>query len=615
MNKIKQLSDREHILNRPNMYIGAITSTKFTDFILEDNKIQYKEVEYNPGLIKIINEIIDNSVDVAIKTNFKYANQIEVNIDDEKVTVKDNGTGIPVTKNSEGIYLPRLCWNHARAGSNFDDTNRTQIGMNGIGSYATACFSKKFIGHTDDGKNAYKITITDNASKYTERLLKSHSQGTIVTFYPDLERFKLTKIDEIHKNIIKQRLINLSISFPEITFKFNKKKINTKKFKDYVKLFSDNFEIYESENIKFAILPNNTDNFLQFSYVNGLKITDGGVHIDVITNNIVNILRDKLSKKYKTIKPGDIKNKLLVIVFIRNFPNPKFNSQTKEKLTNSIKEFNAFTGPIDYSKIALKILKNTDMINNITELYKIKEELAKRKLLKKADKKVKPKSEKFMPPIGNWDRLFICEGDSALGSISKLLGRKNQGFFSMFGVPPNAYSASINDILKSKKLDDLKNIIGLKYSELSQDINFKEIIITADYDLPGHFITGQLLGLFYRFGKHLFEEKRIKRLRTPLVVVMDKDENILKWFYTFDEYREFEQTNKQKNLKYYYTKGLGSISSEMMETFLKHDGLENMLETYELDENSENIIESWLGKDAQKRRDLLEHVSFDIMTI
>ena len=619
MHNIKQLTDREHILTRPNVYIGSITTTTFMEHMLADNIIQYKEVKYNPGLIKIINEIIDNSIDVAIKTNFKHSNLIQVTMNDKRVVVQDNGTGIPVIKNSDGHYLPELCWNFSKAGSNFgDDENRTQIGTNGIGSYATACFSKKFIGTTDDGKKSYKITIKNNASEFTEEVGPTGNQGTIVSFFPDLERFGVTEIDETHQNMIKQRLINLSIAFPEITFKFNHRKLNTSTFRKYVQLFNPKFEIFESDNFKFAILPNESDDFRHFSYVNGLKIPDGGVHIDTITNTIVNGLRDKLKKKYKTIKPGDIRNKLMVIAFIKNFPNTKFNSQSKEKLTNSIKEFNAFIGEVDYDKIINKILKTPEIIDNITEVYRIKEEFNRRKELKAMDKtkKKKPESEKFMPPIGLWKRIFVCEGDSAANSISKLLGRDNQGFYAMFGVPPNAYSSSMSDILKSKKMTDLKDILGIKYSETVQnDINFKEIIITTDYDLPGHFIAGQLIGLIYRFGKNLFTEGRVKRLVTPLLVCTDSREKIITWFYTFEDFKAFEAKNKSKKYHYDYKKGLGSWDQEELSAVISKDGLENMLETYDLDDLSDDIIEGWLGNDAQKRKDFLNGVSFDIMAL
>ena len=410
MQEIKKLSEREHILRRPAMYIGSTTLTESNEYILENNSIVYKTVKYVPGLIKIINEIIDNSVDVAIKTKFKYSNQINVKIESTRIIIQDNGTGIPVKKSGE-YYMPMLAFGHARAGSNFDDINRTQIGMNGIGSFATNVFSKKFIAETDDSNKFYKVTFKNNASSYIENLTESKKKrGTKVTFYPDLEKFNIKEIDEIHQLIIKQRLLNLSMSFPDIIFKFNGKKISASSFKKFVSLFNNSFVEYETENYKFAILPNTEDDFRHYTYVNGLKIPDGGTHIDNVIYNIVQGLREKLQRKYKNIKPGDIRNKLMFVEFIQDFPNPKFNSQSKEKITNSIKEMSDFYGTIDYSKIVNKILRTPEIIDNITEIYRIKEELQKRKDLKSLNKKVKIKSDKYTRPVGNHDVLLVCEG-------------------------------------------------------------------------------------------------------------------------------------------------------------------------------------------------------------
>jgi len=409
---IKQLTDREHVTARPAMYIGAVNLTKSHEYIFYNNKMEYKEIQYVPGFIKIINEIIDNCVDVAIKTNFKSSNLINIKITSECVEISDNGTGIPIKTDGTQQYA-QLAWGCARAGSNFeDDENRIQIGMNGVGSFSTNCFSTKFIGCTDDGKNKYTITFKDNAKSFTDKLEKSSgSTGVTVKFYPDLAKFGLTEIDEVHMNIIKQRLINLSMSFPEITFKFNARKIGTNTFKKYVQLFNKDAEIYETDNYKFAILPNDADDFRQFSYVNGLKIPDGGTHIDIITNSIVSILRERLTKKYKTIKPGDIKNKLMVIAFLKNVKNTKFNSQSKEKITNSTAELNKYFGDIPFDKIALKLFKNPAIIDPITEVYRIKEEFKRRQELKGLNKSTKKiRSDKYLPSIGTKKYLLLVEG-------------------------------------------------------------------------------------------------------------------------------------------------------------------------------------------------------------
>ena len=409
----KKKTSREHILERPNMYIGASNVVEVEDYCLVNDKIQRTSVKCVPGLLKIINEIIDNSVDIAIKTNFEGCNSVSVKITDDTVVVEDNGPGIPVSKNPEGEYIPFVCWGYAMSGSNFDnDENRTHLGMNGVGSYCTNVWSTEFTGISDDSKNRYTVKFKNNALDYKETVSNSVSKGVTVKFKPDLKRFGIEKIDQTHKDLIYQRLLNLSISFPLIQFKFNNKAIKTKNFKSYVSSFADegSFEVFQGDNFSFAVIPSPSDEFQQFSYLNGLNIKDGGTHIDVIANNIVSLLRDSLSKKYKTIKPADIKNKLMIVGVFKNFANPKFNSQTKEKLTNSVSEVNQYFGDIDYQSLSKKILKNSNIISPIIEVFKIKEELKNRQELKTLNKAKKIKDEHYLPALKESKYIMVVEG-------------------------------------------------------------------------------------------------------------------------------------------------------------------------------------------------------------
>lgn len=596
----KKLSEREHIIKRPAMYIGAVDLTKVDEFFLDGDKMVYSTVEYVPGLIKIINEIIDNSVDEAIKNNFKFSNDISVTITDTDVTVKDNGTGIPVVKNPDGHYIPELCWNHARAGSNFDDDdNRTQIGMNGVGSFATACFSKEFIGKTDDGKNSYTIKIKNNAESFKESVGATKSQGTVVQFYPDLEKFGLTVIDEAHKNVIKQRLINLSMTFPDINFKFNGKKINVSTFKKYVSMFNESFEIYESNDYRFAVIPNADDDFKQFSYVNGLKIPDGGTHIDIITQNIVNRIRDKLVKKYKTIKPGDIRNKLMVIAFLKNVKNPKFNSQAKEKITNSVAEINAYFGEIPYDSITSKILKNAAIMDPIVEVYKIKEELKRRQdmsALGKATKKIK--SDKYLPPIENKKYLLLTEGASATGGLMPAIGRKDSGFYELKGKPLNAYSADQKKFTANKELSELYMIL--------RNEEYEQIVFATDQDLDGFHIRGLLLGFF---TKYLPDFKgKIGILNTP-VIGIKKAGKLVRWNYSLQDEVKLAAGESSK-----YYKGLGSWKDTDLKHIVSVDGLDKMIDVIDFDD--ETVIDEWLSDSTVEcRKEYIMNNEFNIAAV
>jgi len=596
---IRKISDRKHVLARPSMYIGAINLTKSNEYVFEDNKITYKEISYVPGLIKIINEIIDNSVDVAIKTNFKDCNTISVKITNDFVEVQDNGSGIPVQINTEGYQLAELAWGHSRAGSNFDDDeNRTHIGMNGVGSFATNCFSKKFIGKTDDGKKSYQITFKDNAESFTNKEDISKKQGVNVKFWPDLEKFGLESIDEVHMNIIKQRLINLSMSFPEVTFKFNRKKINVNSFNKYIELFSEHSEIYESENYKFAILPNNQDDFRQFSYVNGLKIPDGGTHIDIISYNVVSRLRNKLVKKFKTIKPGDIKNKLIIVAFLKNVKNTKFNSQSKEKITNGASEINSYFGEIPFDRIVNRIFKNKEIIDPITEVYRIKEEFKRRQELKGLSKSVKKiKSDKYLPSINIKKYLMLCEGASAVGGLTPVLGRKECGYYELRGKPLNAYSATQSKFTNNKELSELYKII--------KNENYEYIIFASDADLDGMHIVGLLTGFFVRYLPHL--KGSIGRLSTP-VKFTKKGKIPINWVYSLNE-----ELSPQRGEEFSYMKGLGSWDIDDLKYIVSKDGLKKMIDIFEFD--NDKIIQEWLGDDSEPRKKYILANDFNIASI
>lgn len=614
MNKRHSIQDdRGHTLIRPELTFGSTVLDKYSEYIFKDEEFRLTEVEYTPALVKMCNEIIDNSTDILQK---KKSGKVEVLMTDKSLTVKDNGDGIPIDyiKDLDGsdILIPYACWGKSKSGSNFneDEDDATTIGTNGVGSYATNVMSTKFIGTTCDGIKQFKGTWTDNANPelYKEEISTKKTKGTVVYFEPDFKRLDCENFSDDIKTVIRQRLINLSLTYTNIKFYFNKEliKIDTKSL-------TSNGTYYNEDKFSIIVSSNNTDDFESFSIINGLNIKSGS-HIDYIIRYLVQGIKDKLPKKYNDIKPGDIKNKLKIIFIGKQFPRMKFESQTKETLKNSAKEVSDYLGE-DWKALVKDIIKNKELLKSITEYFDIKKEFEARKALKELNKPVKKiRNEKFMHPIGDWENIFLAEGDSASASISKILGREKKGYFAMFGVPPNAYDIKLKDIAGTKKLVELKSILNIDYTkEVQNNITFKNIIIATDFDLPGHFICGHLLGLFYRFGKNLFEEQRIKRFITPLVIVKEKD-NIINWFYTFDEYLSFEKENKNKKYKYDYKKGLGSWDREELDYIISKDGIDNMLEVFVLDENSAMNLDNWLNsKKADERKAMLEGFEFNIM--
>lgn len=461
MEEYKKKTSREHILERPNMYIGAINEVDANEYVYCEDAMKFLGIRYVPGLVKIINEIIDNSVDIAIKTDFKGCNKIDVRITDDCVEVSDNGPGIPVKKSADGEYYPYLCWGYAMSGSNFDnDENRKHLGMNGVGAYCTNVWSKKFTGISDDGENRYEITFKDNASTYIDVVKRSQSKGVRVKFYPDLDRFGITNISQVYHNVIRTRLINLCMSYPKIKFTFNGDGITVRSFDDYVKLFTDTYVGYISPDKKymFAIYPSKTDEFQHYSFVNGLCIKDGGSHINYIKTYFSSNIMSKLSKKYN-VKKSDIVNRLSIVAFLNGFANTKFNSQTKEKITNTDSELELYWNKDDWKGTLRQVLNNEDIINPIIDTFKMRDEFERKNELKRLNKTKKIKYEKYIPATKNKKYLMIVEGESALGSLMPSFGIENCGYFMLKGKPLNAWKISQQKFISNKELSTLYSII------------------------------------------------------------------------------------------------------------------------------------------------------------
>lgn len=593
----KKKTSREHILERPNMYIGASNDITCSEYIL-DETIHKADVTYVPGLLKIINEIIDNSVDIAIKTNFEGCNRIEVNISDTYVEVIDNGPGIPVKKNEEGEYLPYLCWGYAMSGSNFDnDENRKHIGMNGVGSYCTNVWSKKFTAISDDGENRYEITFKDNASSYVDTVKKSQGHGVYVKFYPDLERFGITEISDVYSQIIKLRLINLNISFPKIEFIFNKEKIKLKNFNEYLKLFGKPYEIIDRENYKIGVMPN--EEFEQLSFVNGIYTKEGGIHTDCVSGFIGYYCAESLSKKYKEIKKSDVRNKIQVVVFLKDFINPKFNSQTKERLMNTRNELEENCSNIFDFSLIKKILKNEAIIGPVIDIYRIKEEYKRKQELKRIDKPVKRlKTDKYIPSNCNKRYLMICEGESALGSLMPAFGLKDCGYYLLKGKPLNAWDVSQQKFTANKELSTLYAII--------KNENYQYIVFATDEDLDGLHIRALLSGFIHRYLPNY--ETRVGILHTPIIAFF-KNEKIQRWVYSLSEKLECKKGEKS-----FYFKGLGSWEKTDLQHVIETDGLDRMINIIDF-EGADTSLGEWLGNDSAPRKKYILENNFSIADI
>lgn len=640
--KFEVLSPVEQIRRKPGMWVGSIDPVSQPMFLIDDSDPEKPLITYHsegishvPAMLKIINEILDNSIDALVKSGSK-GGKIKVEITEEYVKISDNGPGIPVEKKKLSdihddklsdadkkeiteTYIPEIAWCRLFTGSNFGETTES-IGQHGVGSKATVIFSKKFIGVTNDGKHEATVTAENNLSTHSCKVRKAYGKsGTDVQFWPDVERFHLSKIEPVYGNLIHQRLLCLAISFPNITFWYNGEKIKANPGK-FLSLFSENIEYQTFKNGFIAYFPSPTDDFTFFTYVNGINLPRGGAHIDYATNQIVNGIREKLAKKYKAIKPADIRNRLTCVLFMTGFPTPKFNSQTKEELRNSQGEVSSyFNGQgVDFEKLYKSILKNDEIINPVVDLFRMKEELKSRSELSKT-KKIKIKSDKYIPSIGEKNWLCLSEGQSAVAAISTILGRDGFAFYALRGLPINAWSASIHKLSANQEFKEVMSILELDLDtsdpKKKKDVNFNKILITTDQDMDGAHLCEQLVGWFAKFAPTLFDEGRICKLNTPLIVVKDKKSgNITNFFFELPVFRKWERENPEagKNHKIIYLKGLGSWEREDLQKLINTYGFENFVQTFSLDDVGKSRLDDWLGDDAEKRKEYLRNYSLDI---
>jgi len=228
---IKLMSEVQHCLTRPNMYIGAVKSMSDERYIFDTslNKFVLKKINYVPGLVKIFEEILDNSVDAFVDNNFQGRPKIVIDIGEKYFQVEDNGVGIPNEKieDHNGIlkYSCEVAWGSMRAGSNFDDSKRISAGANGVGSFLTNVFAKVFVGENKNSGKKVICTWKNNTEEFTLKESSSKSSGVKVYVEPDFSRFSVNGFRDGEIIAILTRVNMLALTYPEIKFIFNGEQI------------------------------------------------------------------------------------------------------------------------------------------------------------------------------------------------------------------------------------------------------------------------------------------------------------------------------------------------------------------------------------------------------
>jgi len=292
MHKIIKETQREAIVNRPHNLAGSIKGIAKTRYNIKEDSIEYKEVTTTPALLKLFQEALDNPIDVAIKSKSKL--KIDIKVTSEYIQIKDNGYGIPSIKH-DGKWQAFDAFCEYNTSSNYKEhKGQGQKGVNGIGVKLCTTLSKKMIIDSDDSKKKIHIVATDNNLNHKIVERPSTASGVQIKFYPDFDIFDVQEINEEHIQRMYEYALIQSLTYPNITFRFNNKTIiiTPKKF---MSLFPDSI-IDEQEDYFIAIAPNEQDDFKHISYVNGLETYLGGSHVNWLINTISGKIREKLQK-------------------------------------------------------------------------------------------------------------------------------------------------------------------------------------------------------------------------------------------------------------------------------------------------------------------------------
>ena len=583
--KYQKKTQKEHILDRPDSYIGDVKKQNevMWTFNPETEKMHKIQIEYVPGLLKIFDEILVNAGDNTKEDDLCDCIKVNINKQENEITVWNNGKGIDVEFHKEHkVLVPEMIFGELLTSTNYDDSEkRVTGGRNGYGAKLANIYSLEFEVETLDmerGKK-FKQTFTNNMDTRTKAKVTSiknpKSGYTKISFKPDLKRFGLEELTDDIVNLMIKRVYDIAATTDKkIKVYYNDNKININNFKSYISLFYDDVDLmYEDVNERWNIgvlyLPDN--GYDQISYVNCISTFKGGNHVKYVESDIIKKIEEQILKKNKNIKVKSQNIKENLVFFINStIINPSFTSQTKEELKT---KFNDFGSKCELSDTFIKKILKTGIAEQVLLYAKLKEEsMMKRKTDGKKTGNIKgvPKLED-----ANWAgskksdecKLILTEGDSAKAFAMAgraVVGNDKYGIFPLKGKLLNVRDASPKQLMDNEEIKNIKLILGLQQGKIYDSLNqlrYGGIILLTDQDVDGYHIKGLLINFLHYMWPSLVKLNLfIYSLATPIVKV-SKGKSI-RTFYNITDYENWKEENSNKgwNIKYY--KGLGTSDSK-----------------------------------------------------
>ena len=592
---IRTLEWQEHIRLRPGMYIGKLGDGSSAD----------------DGIYILLKEILDNSID---EFRMKAGNKIEISIDDSKVTIRDFGRGIPLGKVVDAV-------SKMNTGGKYDSKAfKKSVGLNGVGTKAVNALSDYFkVKSIRDGKSKTAEFSRGNILQNHEEIEDKDKNGTEITFVPDHEIFINFKF---RKEYIERMLRNYAYLNPGLKIIFNGETFFSENgLKDLLQEELEGDILYpiihlKDDDIEVAITHSDkSQTETYFSFVNGQNTTQGGTHLNAFREAYVKTIREFFNKNFDA---SDIRKSIIAAISI-NVEEPVFESQTKTKLgSNEIGP----NGPtirtfvIDFLKNKLDnfLHQNPETAEAIQRKILVSERERKelsgiQKLARERAKKVSLHNKKLRDCRQHYNdqkaerkaetMIFITEGDSASGSITKSRDVETQAVFSLKGKPLNCYGLTKKIVYENEEFNLLQAALNIE--ESLEDLRYNHVIIATDADVDGMHIRLLMITFFLQFFPDVIKNGHLYILQTPLFRVRNKKETR----YCYTETERIKALNDLgKNPEITRFKGLGEISPEEFKHFI---GKDIRLEPVVIgkDTTIDQLLEFYMGKNTPDRQQFI----------
>jgi topoisomerase IV subunit B len=600
---IKSLDWKEHIRLRPGMYIGKLGDGSSPD----------------DGIYVLVKEVMDNCID---EYTMGYGKTVELTIDGKTVIIRDYGRGIPLGKVVDVV-------SKINTGAKYDSKAfQKSVGLNGVGTKAVNALSNYFkVTAIRDGKEKSAEFERGVLIKEYKETKSGEENGTLVTFIPDESVFKNFKF---HPEFLENQIWNYCFLNAGLKILFNGKSfVSRNGLLDLLQRKTNEDEIrypiihLKGEDIEVALTHNNDYGEDIYSFVNGQHTTQGGTHQQAFREAYVKTIRDFFKKDYDA---SDIRTGIVAAVSVR-VVEPVFESQTKTKLGSVNVDIEGptmrqFVGDFLAKELDNYLHKNASVADalkkRIEQSERERKELAGiKKLANERAKKANLHNRKLRdcryhfdeePPAKNKEEfvakqnettIFITEGDSASGSITKARNVETQAVFSLRGKPLNCYGLTKKVVYENEEFNLLQHALNIE--EGLEGLRFNNVVIATDADVDGMHIRLLLMTFFLQFFPDLVKHEKVYILETPLFRVRNKQETI----YCFDD-SERQSAIKKLGGKPEITrfKGLGEISPDEFGQFIG-SGMRKQLMRLDHGDHIQQLLEYYMGKNTMERQEFI----------